>query len=148
MSRFGGRKFLGFITILTAAGLAKFYTKTGLTDQDVYLLIGLYGTFAFGNVANTLAALKSGGNGGSSGAPAAPALPADFVERISSLERTSSAILGGVDMQNQALHAVLMNLGPTAKGPRAVEEVDSADPELVTQAKANRAAISQYVRPN
>jgi hypothetical protein len=143
-----GRKFWGFLIILIAAGIARHFSKNGLTDQDVYLLIGLYGTFAFGNVANTLAALKSGGNS-SNGSPAPAALSADVEARFTRLEQTSSAILGGVQLQNEALGALLQANAP--RSPRAVEQFDSGapvapNPELAAQAKANRAAISKYVQ--
>lgn len=148
MVRFGGRKFVGFIIILAAGAAVRYFSKTGLTHEDVMFLIAAYSAFAFGNVVNTIAALKGGGSSGQSGAPAVPA-PVDFApieSRISSLEQTSSAILGGVQLQNQALEAVLMRLAGNSARPAAPTE--AADPELAERALANRAAISQYVRPN
>lgn len=139
MVKLGGRKFVGFIIILAAGGLTKYFSKDGLSHEDVLFLIAAYGAFAFGNVVNTIAAIRGGGQ---SGAPA-PAVAPD----LSALETRLDVITQGVDVQNQALRAVLMRLAGAPASPRAVEEVDTAaDPDARARATANRAAIAKYVQ--
>lgn len=147
-----GRKFWGFLIILAAGGAARYFGKDGLTHEDVLFLISAYGAFAFGNVVNTIAALRGNNSGGQSGAPAAPAPPpsvqsldtaraavAPLEVRLSEFEQESydrlTAIMSGVELQNKAIQVVLTNLGPK-----------DASPVTESPAEANRRAIKQYLQ--
>lgn len=60
MDKFGGRKFLVLLLMLTAGALADHYSQHGLTNNLAYLMLGLYAAFTAGNVGITLSALKNG----------------------------------------------------------------------------------------
>lgn len=163
----GGRKFAGFILILGAAGLAKYFCKSGLTHEDTLFLIGAYSAFALGNVTNTLSAHFSG-NGDSddeSGAPAAPTLdmaqpvaPVQNLDiepltvRLTEFEQETfnrlTVIESGVALQNQAIGQVL-KLASGAPA-RPVNEVPNGDqvgnPYVVNKATENRQAVADYLR--
>jgi hypothetical protein len=142
MISLGGRKFIGFIVILSAAGIARYYSKTGLTHEDVLFLLGAYGSFAFGNVANTLIALRGGGSGEEGGAPAAPVQSVDTAPleaRINEFEQETynrlTVIESGVTLQNQAIQAVL----------KRAQATPATSNDTPTVAQANRRAIAKYI---
>jgi ABC-type iron transport system FetAB permease component len=119
--KFGGRKFIGFLIILIAGGIARHFSKTGLSYEDVALLIGAYGAFAFGNVAATIAALRGGAT------QQQPAQPDPQTQAL------LGQIMNGVALQNDAIAALMARQAPPVDEGKAAA------------ARQNRAAIASYL---
>lgn len=130
MDKFGGRKFLVLLLMLTAGGLADHFSQHGLTTNLAYLMLGLYGAFTAGNVGITLSALKNGVSqptvpdeaqqdvveapATDFQAPAAdrsqPAMDNDQVlQALNRLEASMGQVVAAIPPQNQALQFLTLS---------------------------------------